>query len=315
MNELTLSDRDPRDQDCCFRRVSSGALRIVLEISRDCSRKCLHCFVPNSGHSLPAEFWVSVLNQIRESRNTAGKVILTGGEPLIHPDWERIATCATVYGFSVDLNTNLDIFSPEVSKKFRSIGISEISTSLHGDAAFHDWLSGTESFKRTLCSIYRAIEDGLVVDVHGICVASNWKSYRHLCKRLNEIGVASMTLLELLPTTPNRSNFQSFNEVEKRKFREWVRDFRVSHIGGMSLRTRGFGLCSHSECTAWSGDVLAVDSMGILLPCLQTKYENAVDRRACDLSRTTVWQAEGHMKACLGKLQRQCYVSRSKKKL
>lgn len=75
-----------------------------LDLTDACTERCVHCYVPQNQHDfLPYETVEKVLREFRAMNGLT--VHLTGGEAMLHPDFERICRLC------VELNLNFIIFS------------------------------------------------------------------------------------------------------------------------------------------------------------------------------------------------------------
>lgn len=85
-------------------------LYLFFELTDKCNMNCRHCGSNCSArgdHILPYEDMVKVLRQVKERYGTKTLMIcLTGGEPLLHPEFEKIIQCIAGLGFSWGITTN-----------------------------------------------------------------------------------------------------------------------------------------------------------------------------------------------------------------
>ncbi len=82
-------------------------LMVWLELTRACNLRCPHCFVEGGAAragELPTERILALLDEWAEMG--VFSVILTGGEPTIHPDFLTIVNHAHALGFVVGIATN-----------------------------------------------------------------------------------------------------------------------------------------------------------------------------------------------------------------
>jgi radical SAM protein with 4Fe4S-binding SPASM domain len=85
----------------------SAPLMAWIELTRKCNLRCPHCFVEGGAArstELSTERILSLLDEWAEMGVFA--VVLTGGEPTIHPDFVQIAQYAYDLGFVVSIATN-----------------------------------------------------------------------------------------------------------------------------------------------------------------------------------------------------------------
>ena len=97
------SDEDQSPQsDFCKRHEIPADLHV--DLTDACTERCVHCYVPqNQRDFLPYEMVEKVLREFRAMNGLT--VHLTGGEAMLHPDFERICRLC------VELNLNFIIFS------------------------------------------------------------------------------------------------------------------------------------------------------------------------------------------------------------
>lgn len=92
---------DPIDE---FYATHHLPIELHLDLTDACTERCVHCYVPREQkHFLPLELAEKVLTEFREMDGIT--VHLSGGEVMMHPDFERICRKC------VELNLNLIILS------------------------------------------------------------------------------------------------------------------------------------------------------------------------------------------------------------
>jgi radical SAM protein with 4Fe4S-binding SPASM domain len=97
------------------------------------------------------------------------RVVLTGGEPMLHPGWRGIARRLADCGVTVRLFTGGAALDDEALDAARDAGIAEFAVSLDGPAAVHDRLRPLEgrspgsSFARATAAIGRLVARGAAV--------------------------------------------------------------------------------------------------------------------------------------------------------
>lgn len=75
-----------------------------LDLTDSCSERCIHCYVPKEQHHfLPYELAEKAIREFRELQGFS--VHITGGECMLHPDFERVCELCK------SLNINIIIFS------------------------------------------------------------------------------------------------------------------------------------------------------------------------------------------------------------
>lgn len=114
-------------------------------------------------------------------------VTLTGGEPLLHPQWLEICTAAARHFTSVQLVCNGTLLTTETYKALVGAGVSEIKVSLDGpEASIHDTLRGVPGCFDTVLANLRAIMALPDAVRNGIELGCICTVYPHNVDRLRE---------------------------------------------------------------------------------------------------------------------------------
>lgn len=116
---------------------------LFFELTDACNLACIHCgssASPCNRTYLPFCDIRAVLDEVAHAYPPESIMIcLTGGEPLLHPDFFRIAQYSTQLGFSCGITTNGTLISKEVARKIADCGICSVTVSLDGLEDSHDW--------------------------------------------------------------------------------------------------------------------------------------------------------------------------------
>ncbi|MEW6440084.1 MAG: radical SAM protein [bacterium] len=114
---------------------------IAWEITGRCNLRCIHCR-SSSDLETPAGVFdgAAAVRLIDEIAAYASPVlVLTGGEPLLRPDWEDLARHGTKKGLRMCLATNGTLVDEEICRRVLDAGIRMVSLSLDGSRAeIHD---------------------------------------------------------------------------------------------------------------------------------------------------------------------------------
>lgn len=118
--------------------------RAHLTINLKCNNNCLFCLQGHrrGGHK---EFLEVCKNIDKAANNGVTKIILSGGEPTIHPDYLKIVKYCSSKNFKyIQTITNGRMFSlPKFVDLAVESGLNEVTLSIHGaDDETHDYLVG-----------------------------------------------------------------------------------------------------------------------------------------------------------------------------
>ena len=114
-------------------------IKATFELTYQCNLVCRHCYISEkrrSGFSkeerkeLSYSEICSILNQLAELG--CFHINLTGGEPLVRPDFFRILAYAKRKGFYVILQTNATLLTPRFVESLKETGVDQVDVSLYG---------------------------------------------------------------------------------------------------------------------------------------------------------------------------------------
>ena len=114
--------------------------QIQLDITQACTERCIHCYIPEYNPVfLPFEDVCRVLDEFREQGGIA--VTFSGGECMMHPDFERILRYAREKDLIVGVLTNLTLCTDERVALLRELEAT-VQVSLYSmNAATHDGIT------------------------------------------------------------------------------------------------------------------------------------------------------------------------------
>jgi len=173
---------------------------LTLAITDDCNLFCSHCWVEASPRVEPTMVAsLTVRRLIEEFVELGGEGIrLTGGEPLLHPDWLDILQFSVSLGLaSVEIQTNallLGTVEIEALEKFATRGL-KLQISLDGALpASHDLVRGAGTFSRTLTTIRRLVSAGLGERTSLLFteMKHNLSEFPELLELAEELGIKSV---------------------------------------------------------------------------------------------------------------------------
>lgn len=153
-------------------------LRLVFwELTAACNLKCCHCRAEAQDGAVAGELSTAQIIEVAHAiRRVADPImILTGGEPLVRPDFFTIAReCAGIFS-RVALATNGTLVDDDQARRIVDAGIKRVSVSLDGaTAATHDRFRGVPgSFDATLRGYDAMARAGLSLQVNATLTRHN----------------------------------------------------------------------------------------------------------------------------------------------
>jgi len=264
------------------RRVEQNGWRprnCVWEITLACNLRCGHCG-SRAGRARPDELTtdecLDVVDQLAELG--CELVTLSGGEPTLRPDWDRIAAAIHGRGIKVNLVTNGVYARPEdaddIARRAAAAGLSNIGVSVDGPPAVHDRIRGVGTFARTEDAIRRFVAAGVPV---GVMTTVNTLNLAHLgeVRRLAMAAGASLWRLQLGKPMGHLSDRRDWVIAPRQlldlvpQLARWKKEGgihlavgdSIGYYGPHDRALRGWGWRARSE--SWRGCQAGMQAIGI----------------------------------------------------
>jgi radical SAM protein with 4Fe4S-binding SPASM domain len=126
---------------------------VVWNITRRCNLKCIHCYSDSDAREYPGELTWEQCQGVVDDLASFGVpgLLLSGGEPLIHPRFFDLARYARSKGLRLTLSTNGTLIDLAAAEKIKEVGFAYVGISLDGIGATHDYFRGKPgSFDKTV---------------------------------------------------------------------------------------------------------------------------------------------------------------------
>lgn len=175
-----------------------------VRLTFDCNDRCVFCLDAHT-HDGTNRAREEVKQQILDGRRKgAQRLILSGGEPTIHPDFVDFVRLGRLAGYrKVQTVTNGRMFAyGEFLRRSLDAGLGEITFSIHGpNAKIHDALVGTKgAFEEEVKGLQRALADGRPIVNIDVCVnRGNVRQLPELLATFTAMGVREFDLLHVIP--------------------------------------------------------------------------------------------------------------------
>lgn len=168
--------------------------RVDIKVGFYCNNQCTFCVQGRKRDILPAKSVEEVERSLREAHE-AGKreVVLTGGEPCMHPQFLELVRIAKKIGFEdIQIQTNGRMFAYlDFCIKTIEAGATQFSPALHGSTAeIHDFLTDApKAFEQTVQGIKNLKKLGQYVLTNTVITSKNYQDLPNIARLLVELGV------------------------------------------------------------------------------------------------------------------------------
>ncbi|MEM6797071.1 MAG: radical SAM protein [Acidobacteriota bacterium] len=165
---------------------------VLLELTYRCNLNCFFCYNDLSlkGQALSLDGYDKLLSDLADLQ--VFQLVVTGGEPLAHPDFFAIGAKARDLGFVVRLKSNGHALSGDVARRVREeVDPFLIEVSLHGSkASTHERQTRVEgSFDRLLENIRSGRELGLRFKLQTTLTRWNEEELEDIFELATDLGV------------------------------------------------------------------------------------------------------------------------------
>lgn len=261
------------DSICCFRsKENSKDKRVCWEITTSCNLSCAFCHRYNHRSEYYDAKNIDTTMMILKDKGI-NSVIISGGEPLLHPDLFEVMEKLYQNGFELDICTNGTIMNDRVISSL-SRYVSEISISIDGmTAERHDQMRGVKGcFDKTISTVNLLIKNGFEVHVTTLVDVGFAKKIVEMTDFLYSLSVKSIAYLGLIPLESGKNNLLS--QQCQSVLEEQIETARNKYPD-ISINTKQL-LVNKSKCSCSAGDIVwGLGTDGVqLVPCLLTRQRN-----------------------------------------
>lgn len=180
---------------------------LFFELTDACNLSCLHCgssACPQNKTYLPTDNIYKVMKSVAGRYDPSNIMIcLTGGEPMLHPDFFDIVSSAKRLGFSCGVTTNATLISRAAAEQMVTAGIDSVTVSLDGLEASHDWFRNQKgAFQRAVDGIRNlmaATKGRISTQITTVVHKKNMAQLDRMYELVVSLGVDSWRVINLEP--------------------------------------------------------------------------------------------------------------------
>jgi radical SAM protein with 4Fe4S-binding SPASM domain len=285
----------PEANRTAVERIRSAGLKppktLYLAISAGCNLHCAHCLVESPRpENIPA---AEVRRLVGEFLALGGEEIcLTGGEPLVHPDWFDLVSfiCRQPALRSLRLQTNATLITRRHAEALRSLRFDGLSFQISlegGTPETHDEIRGRGAFEAALAGLDCLIESGFggrisinftemrhnMEEIPGLLYLADWFGVKEVVGSTLVAHGRAVAASRLQAPQPSQYTDLLERYHQDSGFRQLYRKLgRFSAIEWWLGRNRG-----PSECCSFI-ETLYLSSSGLLFPCPLLQSEDFAGR-------------------------------------
>jgi radical SAM protein with 4Fe4S-binding SPASM domain len=112
----------------------------VWNITRTCNLRCVHCYSDSQAMGYPGELtWEQMESVVSDlAAYQVPSLLLSGGEPLVHPRFFDLVEKASSAGLKLTISTNGTLITPEKAALLKKAAVAYVGISLDGIGMIHD---------------------------------------------------------------------------------------------------------------------------------------------------------------------------------
>jgi radical SAM protein with 4Fe4S-binding SPASM domain len=273
-----------------FERAVAGRIPLngSIAMTHRCHLRCVHCYLGSERRVRPGAgerdttFWRSVIEQVADAGCL--NLLITGGEPLLRPDFAELYAWAGQRGMLVTVFTNATLIDEGTVDLFGRISPELVEVTLYGATAeVYEKVTGVRgSYRRCLEGVDALLERGIRVGLKTMVLQENQHEIAAMRRMASERRVAFRIDAALFPcrdgcTSPLGHRVSAAEAVALE-----MEDTKLLHDTAAYFRGRR-GLPPDDHLFACMAGLTSfhVDPEGTLLPCLM------VSTHGFDLRRGT----------------------------
>jgi radical SAM protein with 4Fe4S-binding SPASM domain len=160
-NLIALSETPVKKGGIPFPSPIPSLRYLEFQITDRCNLRCRHCYIGDSlNQDLPFEEILKILKEFEEIQGL--RLLLSGGEPLLHPRFWEINEVLRDHAFRSVLLSNGTLITKEIAKRLH---VHEVQVSLDGMKEGHESIRGKGAFEKTLHAIDHLQEADIRVSI------------------------------------------------------------------------------------------------------------------------------------------------------
>ena len=219
------------------KKVLPSLRYLQLHITEKCNLDCRHCYL---GAKEQKDLNLEVIDKaIREFSQNGLRLLITGGEPLLHKNFWKVLEIAKKYPIRVEVLSNGTLLTDKKAKKLSKY-IQGIQISIDGLEKGHDSLRGTGSFKKAIRGV-KAAKKYLKVTCATMIHKDNVKEFPQLEMLLKNLKIDEWSI-----DLPSNAGNMETNLDLRVDFETAAKIFqRYGYTTGIHLGDKGYSCGSH----------------------------------------------------------------------
>ena len=287
----SLQDINPVERALVNKATANRTpINATIELTPTCNFRCDMCYIrmeksqaEKRGGLRSIEEWLHIADQLQEIGTLF--ILLTGGEPLLYPDFKELYIRLKEKGFILTINTNATLIDDETVRLFQRLKPRRVNVSLYGvtNGTYLNLCHATNGFDRCLEGLKRLKEYGIDTKLNLTLTRQNIKEHRQMLELADEWdlpmltnsyisvysrpGCATTLPLDTCRPVPDEVAHAEVEALEHKYGKEYTS--YATHVlqqlerGESPVPAEGIGLaCRAGKSSAW------INWQGVMTPCV-----------------------------------------------
>jgi MoaA/NifB/PqqE/SkfB family radical SAM enzyme len=208
-----------------------------FELTPLCNQRCEMCFIRSTrkeveshGGLRPATAWLELGKQLQQMGTLF--ILLTGGEPMLHPEFPTIYTSLRDMGFILTLNTNGTLITEEMCRETFRAKPRRVNVTLYGSNAdtYERLCHHRDGFEQTMRGLRLLREYDIDTKLNLSMVKANSEEYEELMSIADTLGIPVVSNSYMFPISRGQECFKATGCLESRLTPEEAARFETLHL-------------------------------------------------------------------------------------
>lgn len=281
----------------------------VWEITLRCNINCLHCGSSADTNKRNNELTTDEALDLIEQLADLGckRVVLSGGEPFLRPDWAVLALRIRDLGMDLSFISNGYIVDDDLIDVLKVLGPNSVGISVDGCcAATHDYIRGKDGvFDRCINALNKLSKAGIYTCAVTTVHKKNINELDQILDILIENGVNSWQVqiatpqgrmpMDLAVNADDFYNLAKFIAEKRQKYKNIIRIVEADCLGYYSTFSKDLNFVTWTGCKAGM-NVLGIESDGAIKGCLSLHGDEFIEGNVRETSLADIWNDKNKFK-------------------
>lgn len=171
------------------RKKNRGLISFTLEFTARCNNNCRHCYINvpvDDTQAKKEELSVDEIERIADEAVSMGAMwcLITGGEPLLRQDFEKLYLMLKKKGLLVSVFTNATLITKEHLRLFRHYPPRDIEVSVYGisERIYEDVTRSPGNFEKFMKGLSLLQQSGVRICLKTMALRSNYHELSEISK-------------------------------------------------------------------------------------------------------------------------------------